>query len=41
LAYLYKRADDATELLTAECADGDPIGERFAASAEDLNRFGG
>jgi hypothetical protein len=41
LAYLYKRADDATELLTAECADGDPVGERFAASAEDLNQFGG
>ena len=41
LAYLYKRADDATELLTANCADGDPVGERFAASAEDLNQFGG
>ena len=41
MAYLYKRADDATELLTANCADGDPVGERFAASAEDLNQFGG
>ena len=41
MAYLYKRADDATELLTANCADGDPVGERFTASADDLNQFGG
>jgi hypothetical protein len=43
LAYLYKRADDATELATAACADGDPLGERFSAAPaeEELADFGG
>ncbi len=43
LAYLYKRADDATELATAACADGDPLGERFNAvpAEEELADFGG
>ena len=41
LAYAYKRADDASELLGASCADGDPLMERFAASADDLSDFGG
>ena len=41
LAYAYKRADDATELLGTSCADGDPLMERFTASADDLADFGG
>ena len=41
LAYAYKRADDASELLGASCADGDPLMERFAATADDLSDFGG
>jgi len=41
LAYAYKRADDASELLGATCADGDPLMERFAATADDLSDFGG
>ncbi len=30
MAYAYKRADDATELLGTACADGDPLGSRFS-----------
>ena len=41
LAYAYKRADDASELLGTSCADGDPLMERFAATPEDLTDFGG
>ena len=41
LAYAYKRADDATEVLGTACADGDPLMERFTASADDLTDFGG
>ena len=41
LAYAYKRADDATELLGTSCADGDPLMERFTATADDLSDFGG
>ena len=41
LAYAYKRADDAGELLGTSCADGDPLMERFTASADDLADFGG
>lgn len=41
LAYAYKRADDASELLGASCADGDPLMERFAATPDDLSQFGG
>jgi hypothetical protein len=43
LAYLYKRADDATELANAGCADGDPLGQRFndAPAEGELADFGG
>ncbi len=41
LAYAYKRADDASELLGTSCADGDPLMERFAATPDDLSDFGG
>jgi hypothetical protein len=41
LAFAYKRADDATELLGTSCADGDPLMERFTATADDLSDFGG
>jgi hypothetical protein len=40
LAYAYKRADDAAQLGTTD-AHGDPLLERFAASADDLSDFGG
>jgi hypothetical protein len=30
LAYAYKRADDATELVGTSCADGDPLADRFS-----------
>jgi hypothetical protein len=30
MAYVYKRADDASELVGAACADGDPLGARFS-----------
>jgi hypothetical protein len=40
LAYAYKRADDVAQLGTAD-AHGDPLLERFAASADDLSDFGG
>jgi hypothetical protein len=33
LAYLYKRADDASELLGTACAEGDPLGSRFSDDA--------
>jgi len=39
LAYAYKRADDASELLGAGCADGDPLMERFTATPGDLSDF--
>ena len=41
LAYAYKRADDAAGVLGTSCADGDPLMERFTASADDLSEFGG
>jgi hypothetical protein len=41
LAYAYKRADDASELLGTTCAHGDPLMERFAATPDDLSDFGG
>ncbi len=41
LAYVYKRADDASQLLGTSCADGDPLMERFSATADDLSDFGG
>ena len=41
LAYAYKRADDASELLGTTCADGDPLMERFAATPDELTDFGG
>jgi hypothetical protein len=44
LAYAYRRADDASELLGTGCADGDPLIERFNASIDDLSDptdFGG
>jgi hypothetical protein len=41
LAYAYKRADDASELLGTSCAEGDPLMERFAATPDDLSEFGG
>ena len=41
LAYAYKRADDASELLGTSCADGDPLMERFTATPDDLSDFGG
>ncbi len=41
LAYAYKRADDASGLLGATCADGDPLMERFSATPDDLSDFGG
>jgi len=40
-AYLYKRADDASELVGPACADGDPLGERFNDTGEDPFDFGG
>jgi hypothetical protein len=41
LAYAYKRADDAAGVLGTSCADGDPLMERFSATADDLSDFGG
>jgi hypothetical protein len=41
LAYLYKRADDASELVGSACADGDPLAERFADADELPADFGG
>ena len=41
LAYAYKRAEDAGGVLATSCADGDPLMERFTASADDLAEFGG
>lgn len=41
LAYIYKRADDLTESLGTGCAEGDPLMERFAATPDELNDFGG
>lgn len=41
LAYAYKRADDAAGVLGSSCADGDPLMERFSATADDLSDFGG
>lgn len=41
LAYAYKRADDASELIGTSCAGGDPLMERFTASPDDLSDFGG
>jgi hypothetical protein len=41
LAYAYKRAEDAGGVLATSCADGDPLMERFTASADDLADFGG
>ena len=41
LAYLYKRADDMTEALGTNCADGDPLMERFTATPDELSDFGG
>ncbi len=41
LAYAYKRADDASELLGSSCAGGDPLMERFTATPDDLTDFGG
>jgi hypothetical protein len=41
LAYAYKRADDAAEVLGTSCADGDPLMERFAATPDEISDFGG
>jgi len=41
MAYLYKRADDASELTGVACADGDPLGERFLDAGSDPSDFGG
>ncbi len=41
LAYAYRRADEAGELLGTSCADGDPLMERFTATPDDLTAFGG
>ncbi len=41
LAYAYKRAEDAGGVLATSCAEGDPLMERFTASADDLAEFGG
>ncbi len=41
LAYAYLRADDAGGVLGTSCADGDPLMDRFSASADDLADFGG
>jgi len=41
LAYAYRRADDAGGVLGTSCADGDPLMDRFSASADDLADFGG
>jgi hypothetical protein len=30
MAYAYKRADDASEMLGTACAEGDPLGSRFS-----------
>jgi len=39
MAYAYKRADDATELLGTACADGDPLGARFSDDDADAGGF--
>jgi hypothetical protein len=41
LAYAYKRAGDASEVLGTSCADGDPLMERFAATPDEISDFGG
>ena len=41
LAYAYRRAEEAGELLGTSCADGDPLMERFTATPDDLTAFGG
>jgi hypothetical protein len=41
LAYAYKRADDASELLGTACADGDPLGSRFSDDGDDADEVGG
>jgi hypothetical protein len=41
LAYAYKRADDASELLGTACADGDPLGSRFSDDGDDVDEVGG
>jgi hypothetical protein len=41
LAFAYKRAEEAGGVLATSCADGDPLMERFTASADDLADFGG
>ncbi len=39
MAFAYKRADDASELVGAACTDGDPLGSRF--SDDDGDNAGG
>lgn len=41
LAFAYKRAGDAAEVLGTSCADGDPLMERFAATPDEISDFGG
>jgi hypothetical protein len=41
LAFAYRRAEDLGGVLATSCADGDPLMERFTASADDLADFGG
>jgi hypothetical protein len=40
MAYAYKRADDASELLGTSCADGDPLGSRFSDEGDDADEVG-
>jgi hypothetical protein len=39
MAYAYKRADDASELVGTACADGDPLGTRFDDDPDEPGGF--
>jgi hypothetical protein len=41
MAFAYKRADDASELLGTACADGDPLFERFSPAGDGIDDVGG
>jgi hypothetical protein len=41
MAYAYKRADDASELVGTACADGDPLGSRFSDADDGTDDAGG
>jgi hypothetical protein len=41
MAYAYKRADDASELVGTACADGDPLGSRFSDADDGTDEAGG